>query len=45
MTEAIFLPRIDISFIQGEDLFGQSPKEGKTYENKNDFLFIDEKSN
>ena len=43
--EAIFLPRTDICFTKGEDLFGIPPKEGKTYENKNDFLFIDEKSN
>ena len=45
MTEAIILQKIDVSFIQGEDLFKTPPKEGKTYENKNDFLFIDEKSN
>ena len=45
MTEVIFLPRIDISFIQGEDLFGIPPKEGKIYEFQIDCLLIDEKSN
>ena len=45
MSETIFLPRIDISFIQGEDLFEWPPKEGKYYEFENDFLLIDEKSN
>jgi hypothetical protein len=42
--EAIFLPRIDISFIQGEDLFNTPPKEKKFYEFQIKFLLIDEKS-